>query len=140
MLSRVTDNSWEVRVGSISTSWLLSENFIFCVRLTTSVLCFMLNYDTVISFIWQKDLLATLEVPSALSSFNEPKVLIITILLIDPYEIDERNGLWVAIKTFNIRVVSAVLGYFQLISSSLISIFVEQAAPVIFSTALFILV
>ena len=34
-----------------------------------------------------------LEVPSALSSFNEPKVLIITILLSDPYELDERNGL-----------------------------------------------
>ena len=138
----MADNSWEVRVGSISRSWLLSENFIFCARLTTSVFCFMLNYDifTVISFFSQKNLLTTLELPSALSSFNEPKVLIITILLIDPYELDERNGLWVAIKTFNIRVVSAVLGYFQLISSSLISIFVEQAAPVIFSTALFILV
>ena len=85
----------------------------------------------VISFISQKNLLTTLEVPSALSSFNEPKVLIITILLSDPYELDERNGLWVAIKTFNIRVVSAVLGYFQLISSSLISIYVEQAAPVL---------
>ena len=72
----------------------------------------MLNYDTVISFILQKNLLATLEIPSALSSFNEPKVLIITTLLTNPYELDERNGLLVAIKTFNIRVVSAVLGYF----------------------------
>ena len=51
----------------------------------------MLNYDTVISFISQKNLLETLEVPSALSSFNEPKVLIITILLTNPYELDEWN-------------------------------------------------
>ena len=72
----------------------------------------MLNYDTVISFISQKNLLETLEVPSALSSFNEPKVLIITILLTNPYELDEWNWLWVAIKTFNIGVDSAVLGYF----------------------------
>ena len=57
--------------------------------------CFMLNYDifTVISFSSQKNLLTTLELPSPLSSFNEPKVLIITILLTDPYELDERNGL-----------------------------------------------